>query len=112
MVIVVPMLIEQVYALTLGVVKVKGPGTFSNVEGQMRVGKSVQGPDLNFPHNNQISWVSRGDPEGTSEEGIVTAFFGDASFGGGTVIFFWLNPFSGDNNCLRILGSRAMDVDK
>ena len=92
-VIVVPMLIEQVYAKTFAIAQVKGPGKFGDFIGQMSEGKFIQGPTLS-DDKKQIIWQTQGDPEGGNEVGRVKVAFDD-----GFVTFIWSNPTFGKNTC-------------
>ena len=90
MMIVVPMLTEQVYARTEGIAKCLGDNEppFSNVIGKLTAGKWKVHPRL-LDNGCRIDWVTVGSGVfGGDEKGTITADFG----GGGHVTFTWFNP--------------------
>ena len=90
MMIVVPILTEQVYARTEGIAKCLGDNEppFSNVIGKLTAGKWKVHPRL-LDNGCRIDWVTVGSGVfGGDEKGTITADFG----GGGHVTFTWFNP--------------------
>jgi hypothetical protein len=97
MMIVVPMLIEQAYARTVGYVQSRSIFSdphFTNVIGKLTAGKWIHLPRL-LGTGWGIEWETAGSGVfGGNEKGTV-----EADFGGRHVIFSFSNPSKGANTC-------------
>lgn len=98
MMIVVPMLVEQVNARTVGFVQsnlIFSDPPFTNVIGKLTAGKWIHYPRLIGEHHWGIEWETAGSGVfGGNEKGTV-----EADFGGRHVIFSFSNPSKGENTC-------------
>jgi hypothetical protein len=94
MILLVPMLIEQVYAKTTGVVRTLIGGIrFLDVEWHLEFGKWVQFPTISSD-GRTIEWKTRGTGITGNEKGSVTTRVGSSD-----VTFSWNNPVVGKNTC-------------
>jgi Ca2+-binding RTX toxin-like protein len=95
MMIIVPMLTDQVYARTYGVARAEG-GIFGpfHIGGELQAGKWKQHPTVSSD-NLRIEWVTAGNTLfGGDEKGFIIT-----PFGGGHVKFHFFNPYHGKNTC-------------
>lgn len=96
---IVPTLIEQAHALTIGEARTYFIGfdhKFSNIKWNLEAGKWVETPRL-LGDGWGIHWVTKGSGFfGGTERGTVEADLGP----GRHVIFKWTNPDRGENHCL------------
>ena|SRR5262245_55968557 len=107
MIFLVPMLIEQVYAFTVGFAHCANC-FFTNVKGDVSAGKFVLSPKTGATEGPQILWTTSGPlPFGGDEKGKVDADV--AGVGVGHVTFFWSNPDSGRKFC-GVLPDRGLDA--
>jgi hypothetical protein len=98
MVVLVPILIEEADArITATAITLDGL-SYTNVRGEMFLGKFVSGPTIVGPN---IKWVTMGSGiiGGGNEWGKVIAFVEGPRLGGGTVEFQFFNPARGENTC-------------
>jgi len=118
MMIVVPMSIGQVYAVTNGAAHLGSRsdthGIFANVKGRLDAGRWIIHPRIYF---NTIEWATAGPlPFGGNEKGQVDADVVLASPPGqsdqliGHIAFFWSNPLRGPNTCNVIASGQVSGV--
>jgi len=110
MMIVVPMLIEQVNARTVGTARsfrCCGPSPdppFTDVQWGLTAGKWIMHPRV-IEQGHLIEWVTVGDRffGGGDESGSVSAQYGDK----GRVTFYFRNPVFISNECLQSVPSNV-----